>query len=564
MQSDLRLPRMRRAGLHRGWSTIGIVVSALAWLGMALTASAHEGHDHGPAAPALPTTVKPRIAVETEAYQLVAIASGEQLTIFLDRYGTNEPVTDAALSIMSGPASITAARRPDGSYTAAVPGIGAAGRYELIFNVAHPSADDLIAGALEVPAAQAPLVAVSASGSLRSRVAAMLVTGFAMLAGLGIGLAFRTRRAIALATAAVLCVAVLATAALAHDGHEPSPVPESATLSGEVPRRLADGSIFLPKPSQRLLTIRSQIAIEGEANRGVPLVGRVIPDPNRSGVVQSIAGGRVTPPESGLPLLGQQVRRGDVLATVVPALPLADQSNLAEKQRELEGAILLARQKLSRLTRIGPPAVARGTIEDAELEVANLEQRLATLKSAKLAPEVLVAPIDGIVSTSRVVAGQVVAAQDLLFQIVDPSSLWVEALLFDQIDPGAISEATAVASGGSVMKLAYRGRGRALQAQAVQLQFAISSPPESAAIGQPVTVIARTTQPIKGMILPRDAVVRGPSGETIVWHHLEPERFVARQVKIEPFDGQHVLLTGGIAPKDRIVVHGAETLSQVR
>jgi multidrug resistance efflux pump len=33
----------------------------------------------------------------------------------------------------------------------------------------------------------------------------------------------------------------------------------------------------------------------------------------------------------------------------------------------------------------------------------------------------------GVVASSRVVAGQVVAAQDILFQIVDPKSMFVEA-----------------------------------------------------------------------------------------------------------------------------------------
>jgi hypothetical protein len=35
-------------------------------------------------------------------------------------------------------------------------------------------------------------------------------------------------------------------------------------------------------------------------------------------------------------------------------------------------------------------------------------------------------------------------------------------------------------------------------------------------------------------------------------------------VRVEPFDGDQVLITAGIAPKDRIVVHGAELLAQVR
>ena len=85
-------------------------------------ASAHEGHDHGPAATLLPASVKPRVAIETDLYQLVAIANGgDQLTIFLDRYATNEPVTDASIGILAGNQTIAAAPRSDGSYLASIP-----------------------------------------------------------------------------------------------------------------------------------------------------------------------------------------------------------------------------------------------------------------------------------------------------------------------------------------------------------------------------------------------------------------------------------------------------------
>ena len=108
------------------------------------------------------------------------------------------------------------------------------------------------------------------------------------------------------------------------------------------------------------------------------------------------------------------------------------------------------------------------------------------------------------------------------------------------------------------------GRGRALQQQSILLQFAIETPPASAALGMPVTVIAKRAQTLKGMLLPRDAVFKSTGGETIVWQHVDPERFVARPVRVEPFDGEQVLITGGIADKDRVVVHGAELLAQVR
>jgi hypothetical protein len=158
----------------------------------------------------------------------------------------------------------------------------------------------------------------------------------------------------------------------------------------------------------------------------------------------------------------------------------------------------------------------------------------------------------------------VVQAQDILFQIVDPSGLWVEALVFDQLDPGALVAATAITPDGKRMQLQLQGRGRALQQQAVVLQFSVAEPSPGAAVGLPVTVIARKAETLRGMLLPRDALVRGPGGESMVWHHVDPERFVARQVRAEPFDGEQVLVTAGISPKDRIVVHGAELLSQVR
>lgn len=533
---------------------------------------AHEGHDHGPAAPALPQTVKPRIAVHSDAYELVAIATGQRLTIFLDRYSSNAPVTDARIEIMDGSGTIAAEIQPDSTYRATLASIEKPGRHELIFNIQHKDGDDLLPGTLEIPldsasamAAQ-PVVggsAVRPSGTT-GWVAISVFGAVAILLGFVLGARWGRRRAMTLWLAPVVACLLAAGEAWSHEGHEPSPPPSAESLVGDIPRRLPDGSVFLPKPGQRLLTVRTQLAIEGEASRTATLVGRIIADPNRAGVVQSINGGRVSPPPGGLPRLGAEVKAGQPLAIIQPALPLADQSTLAEKGRELEGQILLAEQKLSRLVRLQAGTAPRSQIDDIELEIDNLKRRLGTLREARILPETLTSPIDGIVSASRVVAGQVVQAQDILFQIVDPKGLWVEALVFDQIDPGAVVAATAITPDGRRMSLAFQGRGRALQQQAVVLQFSIPEPDAGTAIGLPVTVIARKAETARGMLLPRDAVVRGASGESIVWQHVDPERFVARQVRIEPFDGEQVLVTAGIKPKDRVVVHGAELLSQVR
>jgi membrane fusion protein, heavy metal efflux system len=158
----------------------------------------------------------------------------------------------------------------------------------------------------------------------------------------------------------------------------------------------------------------------------------------------------------------------------------------------------------------------------------------------------------------------VVHAQDILFQIVDPQSLWIEAFEYGEIDPSALKEATAASAEGKPMKLEFQGFSRALQQQATLVQFAIVDPPPTLRVGQPVTVTAKKGDEITGLILSRDAVVRGSNGETIVWRHLEPERFDARPVRVEPFDAGNVLIAAGVASGERIVTRGAELINQIR
>ncbi len=558
------MPISVKPRLHGRWLIVAISLLLLA-LHRSETISpslAHEGHDHGPPAPALPSSLKPRIAVHSDAYELVAVANGQQLTIYLDRYASNTPVADARIEIIAGAATLQASALPDSTYRATLPALDKAGRHELVFNIQHKDGDDLLAGTLETPVAGAA-TAANQRPSGWSLTTLILIGLGALAVGLALGRSSRSRVAVVIG-AAVSFVLISAPDLAAHEGHDPSPVPSTESLTGDLPRRLADGSVFLPKPSQRLLSVRTELASQSSASKSLTLVGRIISNPDRAGVVQSINGGRVEALASGLPRLGQTVTAGQPLITVVPALPLADQSTLAERGRELEGQIRLGEQRLARLSRLTTGNVPRGQVEDVELEIANTKRRLSGLREARLLPETLAAPVDGIVSASRVVAGQVVQAQDILFQIVDPKSLWVEALVFDQLDPGVIVGATAVMADGQHMELKLEGRGRALQQQAVVLQFSIAEPPPNTVLGLPVSVIARRAETISGMLLPRDAVVRGSGGETIVWQHVDPERFVARQVRFEPFDGANVLVTGGIGPKDRIVVHGAELLSQVR
>ena len=269
----------------------------------------------------------------------------------------------------------------------------------------------------------------------------------------------------------------------------------------------------------------------------VNLIGRVIADPNRSSIVQSIYGGRVVQGETAIPRIGQSVSKGDILVQIEPLLPVADRTTILEKVGEIEQLMSVAENKLRRLRPLAERgAVPQGQVNDLESELEGLRARRETARSSRTGLEVLRASTDGIITAAKVVPGQVIQPQDILFQIADPKSLWVEALAYDDIGPDGPGEATAIGHAGPPIALSFLGASRALRQHASVVHFAIPEPPPGLNIGQPLTVMVQRGTPVTGLIFPRDAVVRSGNGENIVWQHTAPERFEPQAGPHRPLD----------------------------
>jgi RND family efflux transporter MFP subunit len=329
--------------------------------------------------------------------------------------------------------------------------------------------------------------------------------------------------------------------------------------------RRPDGSIFLPKPTQRLLTIRTRAATAETRARTVRFNGRIVANPNRSGVVQSTIQGRYQPPQGGVPPLGARIKAGDLLGSVAPSFASIDSSDMAQTLGNLDQEIALNRTKLSRQEQLlKSNVVARVTVDDTRIQLEGLEKRRRDLLAAKVRPEELRAPVDGVIAATHVVAGQVVAQSDQLFQIIDPTSLLVEALVFDQINPDAVDEATATVGTDTTVRLKFIGRSRELQQQYSIMQFQIVGTPVPLNVGAPVTVIASGGAAVTAILLPRSALAQAANGQTVVFVQKEPEVFTPRAVRVEAFDSQSVLITGGLEPGEKVVVQNAPLVNQVR
>src|SRR5690606_18091587 len=252
------------------------------------------------------------------------------------------------------------------------------------------------------------------------------------------------------------------------------------------------------------------------------------------GKVQAVVAGRVTPGPKGLPVAGQAVKQGEVLAYVTPAVGGNSRS--------------LAVSRLQRLRELSD-TVPKKTLEEAEAAVAN---------------EQMTAPVAGVISAAYVVAGQVVDARETLFEVVDPARLQIEALVYDVTLANSIASAQAVI-GTEKLPLRFVGAARAMREQALPVTCrAEGELAKRLAVGQPVKIVAQTGQRLQGVPVPSAALMKNPANQSVIWVKTGPESFEPRVVSFEPLDGANVLVTAGLAGGERIVTQAAALLNQVR
>ncbi|TAG81812.1 MAG: HlyD family efflux transporter periplasmic adaptor subunit, partial [Burkholderiales bacterium] len=180
--------------------------------------------------------------------------------------------------------------------------------------------------------------------------------------------------------------------------------------------------------------------------------------------------------------------------------------------------------------------------------------------------EALIAPVAGVISRADVVTGQMVEARDVLFEVIDPSRLLVEATTPDATLAGRIAGASLQGVVGAQLKLV--GAARSLRDGVLPLTFSLRNEKPGAAmslaVGQPVTLIVMSNERSEGIVLPAQAVVRNAANESVVWIKSGAERFIAQPVQVRALDAQTVLVIKGLAPDNRVVVQGAPLIAQIR
>ena len=171
--------------LARPWRRAAQRAAVAAAIAMGAAATfAGDGHDHGDAPAATAGTASPRLAAHSDLFELVGIVDSGVMTVYLDRYASNEPVTGAKIEYEAGPDKGVAQPQPDGTYLIRLAALGKPGELPFSFTVTAGADTDLLAGDLslhdphahasEEPRALLPWLSFAAAGAAALALALLL------------------------------------------------------------------------------------------------------------------------------------------------------------------------------------------------------------------------------------------------------------------------------------------------------------------------------------------------------------------------------------------------------
>ena len=325
-------------------------------------------------------------------------------------------------------------------------------------------------------------------------------------------------------------------------------------------------------------------AAAGRGTTELRLPGVVAPNTYHQVEVTSLVAGRITRVHAEL---GQRVRRGDTLAEVLsPELAeahtryTAARAELAAHERELRRSEQLveigaaSRQEVERL--IGEHTAKSADVQSTRTRLELLGVPAEALdnwegESMRQTANVT-APMDGIVTERQANVGLNIDTTSRLFTIVDLSTVWIVADLYEQdfgrvrVGGRAVVTATGVTEGGYHGRVGYIDPQVNSETRTAKLRIEVPNPNGALRLGMYADV--RVTQEeadadARGaaaafVLVPRSAVQT--IGNRFVVYVVDPQqpgRFTEREVRLGSASGDQVEVLSGVQPGETVVSAGS-------
>lgn len=273
---------------------------------------------------------------------------------------------------------------------------------------------------------------------------------------------------------------------------------------------------------------------------------------------------------------GYQVKQGDILLRLDPAISQQQLAQAKAATREADAGVLEAKRLVEEARRL------RGENYISATELANREANLALAEAAMAAAKAnentraeelrrheLPAPFSGVISGKMTEAGEWINRGDQVLELV--------ALDRVRLDVNAPQEQFASISAGSSVSVypdarpgeQLAGKITALvpvsnaQARSFLVRIVLDETGTQLLPGTSATAeikLNRNTLP--GLSIPRDAVLRHPDGGRSVFTVDADNKVHRKQIEIAQQSDNNVVVTAGISREDRVVLRGNEVLQE--
>jgi len=371
--------------------------------------------------------------------------------------------------------------------------------------------------------------------------------------------------------------------------------------------------LTVPKESQLLFKITTQPVGEREIIGGLKVMGVVKAKPEAKAIISPPVSGRVFL-RQGL-TVGSAVGRGEQIGTVEQVMGAPEQASLEAQRVALRTAALeqqakkaeheaLAQQARTRLTQarrelkraqnlfeVG--AAPKKRVEEAETVVQLTEQELASAEKqarasaeqARLAQEAvnrvapvrsfpLTSPVTGLISEMRITSGQQVEAGAELFNVVNLTTVFLEAQVFERdlerVRESTRASYTAAGIPNEVFKIG-EGDGQRLtigqtvhpETRTVSVIYEVNNPLNKLRDGMFVEITVDTTGKASVLSVPKSAVIN-EQGRTFVFVFLGGETFEKRAVVLGTEGQDFYEVKTGLKTGERVVTEGVYQLRSVK
>jgi len=362
--------------------------------------------------------------------------------------------------------------------------------------------------------------------------------------------------------------------------------PAQGDAEPTAPPAESKGRVAFRMEQQWLIRMKMALAEEAKLPPQIYSTGRVVAVPSNRALVAPPVGGIID--SRPLPRIGQQVMRGQLIATLVQTPTAAEaaqirieNSRVDAERRRLGQAEIEARARLSaaaaeagRARRLlEQKAYSQRQFETAEADrkaaeatLAGVQEQAQALQTASpTANYEVTAPISGTVVEVKKSAGEEVRAGEPILEIVALDRVWVEAPIFEK-DLGRMkNEVAAIFTTSAYPDKEFRGRlitiGAVVdeQTRAATAVFEVDNGSGDLKIGMQANLRLGAGEKASVLLVPKESVLDN-EGKKIVYVMLSGEEFERRDVVVGDEYGDKVAIVSGVKPGERVVTQGAYQL----